>query len=313
MISKQECILMLLNRSMVDCSESIETVSISRASKVQLAKSKSPSNSIVAQYARRPSAFRTHSLHRYFHFLENEKKTPKKRIVPHYVGGVLEVSFPRKKGFASSMLQIYKPWVVKFEVKEENCIAFDDFLRSSNCPQHLTMAYIRSVRRYTNPESRVDQIGKKQSGDGEMDSETEDFLRLTGLHQPDDTSGDISFSYDYGLEYDWSVEVKSEVSTMWTILTYVVLTLRYKLQNGSTWLQNAISKQEEENISCCDNLQLPTKSDGSYYELDDLKPYKDQYESVMKFLLNLKQWMTSDSCIMRPQPLRTMIIGSGTL
>ena len=213
MISKQECILMLLNRSMVDCSESIETVSISRASKVKLTTSKSPSNSIVAQYARRPVAFHTYSLHRYFHHLENEKKNPRKLVVPHYVGGVLEVTFPLKKGFASSMLQIYKPWMGRFEVNEENCVAFDNFLRSDSCPEHLTMAYVRSVRRYTNPESRVDQIGKKQSCNGEMDSETEDFLRLTGLHKPDDASGDCSFEYEYGLEYDWSVEVKPDVST----------------------------------------------------------------------------------------------------
>ena len=74
------------------------------------------------------------------------------------------------------------------------------------------MAYVRSIRRYTNPESRVDQVGKKTSCDGDIDSETEDYLRLTGMHRPDDGEGDHSFPYDFGVQYDWSVKKTEKVS-----------------------------------------------------------------------------------------------------
>ena len=132
MISKQECILMLLRRSMIDCSESIERVSISRSSRVKMSKSKSSGKGIVARYACRGEELRHYSLHRYFHHIENEVKNSRKLVVPHYVGGIMEVSFPIKKGFATSMLQIYKPWRGKFDVREETAPNWKTFCIPGN-------------------------------------------------------------------------------------------------------------------------------------------------------------------------------------
>ena len=147
----------------------------------------------------------------------------------------MEISIPLTKEFASSMLQIYKPWKEKFVVCEDNCEDFEAFVHSDQCPEHLTMSYVRSMRRYTNPENRRDQIGKKSLSDAGMDSETEDFLTLTGMHRPENST-DGSPHFDYGIQYDWSVERNNKVSPYKYVLSAFTISHIFALVTRRTYV-----------------------------------------------------------------------------
>ena len=72
---------------MVICSETIETVSLSGASRLQLEPNFS-NNTFFAKYKNRVGNENL-SLHQYFHYIKNDtqRSSSQKEIVPHYVGG----------------------------------------------------------------------------------------------------------------------------------------------------------------------------------------------------------------------------------
>ena len=212
MISKQECVCLLLNRSLVGCSESIENISISKASRVTLQKSTESSSGHLQKYATRPPQFEEYSFHSYFHYLENEKKKLNKRVVPHYVGGYMNMTFPMKKEYATSMFQIYKPWREPIEVSPANCEAFDAFIHSHHCPKHLRMSYIRSIRKYTNPESSRESVSSNHPHNQTTDNATQEFIDLMSKHDINGTGNECDYNFDFGVGHDWTQSVDPNVS-----------------------------------------------------------------------------------------------------
>ena len=312
MISKQECICLLLGNSLVSCSEIIDTVSISRSSRITLKKCTMSGANVLQKYAKRHAAFESYSLHSYFHYLENKQKKLKKLVVPHYVGGNMNMTFPMRKEYATSMLQIYKPWREPIQISQENCTLFDSFVHSNSCPKYLSMLSIRSIRKYTSPDSVKEPVSSSVPRHLPTNPELQEYIDLMGKHSPNGVDHDCGYNYDLGLEYDWAKPVNTSVSSnRISGQRRVSPNITSQLPNGTTWLCDSISAIEESNASNTNDLMLPTKTDGTFYELEDLKPYRDQYKAVMKILAHLKKWIEGTPQEINSKPLRTMLIGSG--
>ena len=83
----------------------------------------------------------------------------------------------------------------------------------------------------------------------------------------------------------------------------------WKLPKGCTWLNNEIELYHSQDETD-DDLCLPRKPDGSFYELEDLKMYGDQYKTVLDIMSYLKRWYEDDTGSVAREPVRYMMVGS---
>ena len=227
MISKQECTYLLLEQSLTECTEFIDSVSVSASTKFTLRKENGNKSNIVENYKKRPSEYDDWCLYEYFLFTRNgalSKNTKKhaaklkdgqKLRVPHFVGGSTTSVFPPTKKFARTMLMLYKPWKTDPTMSDYVDVIreFNGFVESDLCPKRLHISYVRSVERKLDGTKFVEATATEGVYDMHMDEETAEYLNLTGYHFGDEEIADKpKMQYNYGLDYDWSVRHCEEIS-----------------------------------------------------------------------------------------------------
>jgi hypothetical protein len=223
-ISKQECMVLAAGLNLVECTDMIETVSLSGAYKI--GKKSAAMSTIVAQYANRdldgPEG--TMSLDEFF---RNRKRFKTKTIIPHYVGGRSQPIYPVTEGYARSVLIIHKPWhgTDPRDDDEKSYIAeFEAFITSTKCPKTVSITYERVKNRYlektTNIESVAEPIVLRQVP--QDDPETRELLDIVASFQEGCSPHDDMSSYQYerGLNFDWGKK-RFQVSLLWPSLMRV--------------------------------------------------------------------------------------------
>jgi hypothetical protein len=132
---------------LVICSESIYTISLSKATKV-VEKSTQYSTTFVSKYANR-SDHLDKSLHQYFHIIKND--SDKKEFIPHYVGGGGQPTYPISINFESTELIKHVPWHKQNPlpiITETNYIKlFKHFHNSQYCPTSVSISVKRAQNR----------------------------------------------------------------------------------------------------------------------------------------------------------------------
>lgn len=237
------------NLDMTQCSETIETVSLSSSVKVQ--ENKTGSRTVVSKYRFRDTKlYGKLSLMEYYEQVRHKNDTRKdnKTYIPNFVGGSSKPQYPVTEGYARSVLLIYKPWHDKDRLKTTSPWKrlFYEFLQSEQCPQSVRISYDRAKlkteqinnKHYREPTAREwdEEInGELYENDDEEIQNTVNLLST--FHGTMTAEADVGgYKFDRGLEYDWSqhtFEVSSvnQRSRSTFVLTIKILTVFFPPSN----------------------------------------------------------------------------------
>jgi hypothetical protein len=140
--------LELAKLPMVICSETIETVSLSRYTKITDGSS-NQYKTFLSRYKNRTELL-DHSLHEYFHKVKNSATDQKREIVPHYVGGSGQPKFPVTKNYARIELMKHRPCKSALTPPTtENIIEqFKTLLNDPKCPRTVKLSYERAKLKF---------------------------------------------------------------------------------------------------------------------------------------------------------------------
>jgi hypothetical protein len=211
-ISKQEAMCELGKLPMVICSETIETVSLSGASRLQL-EPNIYNNTFFAKYKNRVGNENL-SLHQYFHYIKNDiqRSSSQKEIVPHYVGGSAIPKYPITQSYATIELLKHKPWNISNQPSNsENVIEeFEFFLKSEQCPLSVKLNYERAkvtsdLLKRGIAETIAEEVESSAPYDGINDPDTIDILNTTeNMAETTNTLENLENSgLNIGRNYDW--------------------------------------------------------------------------------------------------------------
>jgi hypothetical protein len=209
---------------MVICSESIETVSLSGALRCRENQGRIENSSILNKYNARDEHIEM-SLHDYFKTTKNKniKSKTTKEIIPHYVGGSGQPTFPVTRKYARATLLVHYPWSKDNPLPhdDEYTTLFQKFLESDNCPPSVLIPYERVKQRY---EKGLEHRPEPFSPDQEESSPTEhvtdqDTLDMLAISETMVDNTDLfeqldELGLDYGKERNW----KTRIYTVTTIL-----------------------------------------------------------------------------------------------
>lgn len=200
---------------LVICSESIDTISLSGMVKVKNAESCNY-KTLLAKYNTRTTHL-DKSLHQFYHIIKNSHKPTKtkKEVVPHYVGGGGQPTYPVSKKYARVEMLKHIPWskdVPLPEMNDDNILhLFEEFRKSPNCPSSVNISLERIKNRiemrkkgYTEPIS--EEIEESQYLDSDIDDEIRDLVNLANnlMEQTNMFESLEQAGFDIGKNYDWS-------------------------------------------------------------------------------------------------------------
>ena len=110
LISKQEAMVLLGDMPLTACNESIESVSISRSSRLRKTEDKSTDKTFVTKYMKRPDQFEDTNMADYYHYVKNTKKDGNTYFIANFVGINGTPRFPVTESYARHTLVVYQPW-----------------------------------------------------------------------------------------------------------------------------------------------------------------------------------------------------------
>jgi len=206
-MSKQECMVELAQLSLVLCSESFETVSLSGSYRL----TSDTHRDLITRYRKLAAANPSMSLH---DFVTNvlKKKKSEKPIIPHYVGANGQPKYPPTKEYARSILLVHKPWASDSPpyLQDTQWIEeFKSFVTSPDCPRSVALEYARVKERYLSKRSE-ETVATEECYDANthasMDDVTRDILNIVTNHSK---TSDPFFSlndhrFNRGFNYNWS-------------------------------------------------------------------------------------------------------------
>ena len=107
-VSKQECMVLLTEITLVQCSENINTINISNSKMLKQTINKSDNMSVISIVEKNEN---DHSFAQFLHEnLLTTDKDGKETVIPHYVGLNCRPTYPITIDYARSTLIINKPW-----------------------------------------------------------------------------------------------------------------------------------------------------------------------------------------------------------
>ena len=225
LISKQEAVVLLGGLDLFDCTDTIESVSISNSKVVRSGKTETKKDNdtttFVARYKTRPSSLESLSLYEYFHHTKNGEdkrgKGNKKTVIPNFVGVNGTPRFPVTESYARHVLVAYKPWRVY--PKDVDWISeFDRFINCNRCPSSARMNYCRVMRRYYDNMTHYEpKSHTPDHSSNPISDEDKILVELLGLGGSDDMDYDTTLlrTLNRGFSYEWDkaaeVRERSEV------------------------------------------------------------------------------------------------------
>ena len=207
-ISRQECMLLLSDLPLVQCTETIESVSINNSKCIS--NGSKTDTRLVTCYAKRPTHWESMSLKDYFLTIKNAEWHPgcdRKYIVPSFCGFSGQPCFPVTEAYARHTLIVNRPWRC-YPTKLNWISEFNKFINSTDCPQSCKLAYNRVLQRFyhnlTHHEPKNKEVDHSKN---KMSEEDNEMALLAGLSAPameeDDFETMLLKRMDKGLEYKW--------------------------------------------------------------------------------------------------------------
>ena len=218
-LSKQEAVCQLTGLFLWDCSERIETVSLS--GNTRLGTELAGKKTFLAEYANRDyDLYKNMSLDQYFHHTSNSPSTMKKIKIPINSGARCEAVFPATAAYARGVMLIYSPWHGTFHLDGNNDLLLEKFnafvADKTKCPESVSVAYERACisKGMIDPTLKGTHV-IYDNFTVPPDQDTVDLVDLAGTlyKNMDDELDTCGMKYDYGKDYDWS-ERSIEVSYM---------------------------------------------------------------------------------------------------
>jgi hypothetical protein len=299
MISKQEGMVHLAGLDLHLCSETIQTVSISGSYRLTEDAHVSKANCIMKRYASRKFNFDM-NFDDYYDSLKNTVKDAK-LVIPHYVGAKSLPMYPPTKDYARSVLLLYKPWVGIFLEEGRNFVEeFNQFILLPTCPNKVKIPFHRMRQRVLTKSVHKEPISQVQAVDYaqfsvDISEDTQDAVDIAATFPVgcgDDEDTLLEFQFDKGLNYDWSTPTIPVPP------------------KASEWLENTLQDHETSTFLVEENeLGLPLRHDGSFYELDSLE--EDQKDIIAHCLKHVKNWVenVADDGTSSLEPLRLTVKG----
>ncbi len=226
-ITQQEAMCEIGKLPLVICSESMDTISLSGMVKVKNAESCNY-KTLLAKYNTRTTHL-DKSLHQFYHVIKNSHKhtNTKKELVPHYVGGGGQPTYPVSKKYAQVEMLKHIPWskdVSLPEMNDDNILdLFEDFRKSPNCPSSVNISLERiknriEMRKKGCTEPIAEEIEESQCLDSDVDDEIRDFLNLVNslMEQTNMFESIEQAGFDIGKNYGWSKRFKKVSNSTFT-------------------------------------------------------------------------------------------------
>ena len=171
-IPKQECMVELDKLPLVLCTETIESISLSGSYKL----SSDTHQGLVSRYRKIAAAKQPEtSLNDLFN---QENRNTSKTVIPHWIGGRGQPTYPVTKDYARMTLLVHRPWKASTPPrlsKEQWIQEFNQFLVDPECPQSVKIAYTRVRER---------KIKKRQCEPTAEDEECYDHSAAKQLFAP---------------------------------------------------------------------------------------------------------------------------------
>jgi hypothetical protein len=215
MISKQEAMVLITELDLVNCSETIEAISISKSKCLRKAENKGAklkTSKLIDNYPKRDSSFEAESLEEFYIRTNNSglKSTDKFRI-PHFVGVNGKPVFPMSYGYAKQILIAHKPWRA-FPTGENPIQEATDFLNSQACPESVRVPFMRAVNRHATKMKYYEPKASESNGEPAT-GEDVDTMMLFGLKGDEIIGHDqqIIDNIDRGKDFNWGIEPKVSV------------------------------------------------------------------------------------------------------
>jgi len=212
-ITKQEAMCQLGGLSLVMCSDTIETVSLSGEVKLRV-QGEIHTDTFLSTYCNRKECPEM-SLDQYYYYKKGDKTTgdEKKKFVAHYVGGASVPRYPITPGYARSVLLIHKPWsnLDRIPTDDDYITLFNEFIVSPQCPLSVKVSFERAKLREQDrirgrQETVTEEIENSAPTEHLQDTELDDAIALTSALA--DTMDIFDYlggqEMDLGVCYDWS-------------------------------------------------------------------------------------------------------------
>ena len=281
-ISKQECLVLLLDLDLVKCSDTFELIGIGDKMALKITgNSKQKKRYSTETYSKRPQCDWKLSLHSHFHKTKAQYIKDKRArwIIPHYTGANIMPVYPPTKHYVKSMLKIHQPWIGNFAFSDKNWEhQFDNLINSKSCSSFLSSGFTRAMSRFLDSRCYIECTAKEGILNTDVDEYMQEFFALTSRSMEIDED-EYCFAFEYGIQdFDWSQKLQIQRETE---------------MPGSSWLMKEIEKSE---TLTKHDLELPMRNgpDGKscHYELANL--HKDQADIAAYVLHNIKLWMEHD-------------------
>jgi hypothetical protein len=219
-LSKQEAVCQLTGLSLWDCSERMETVSLS--GNTRLGTEFAGKKTFLAKYANRDyDLYKNMSLNQYFDHTYNNLSTKngdKNIKIPIYSGARCEAVFPATAAYARGVMLIYSPWHGTFNLDGNNAVLLETFnafvADKTKCPESVSVAYERARISYGMKEPTTKGIDVVYDNfTVSPDQDMADLVDLAStLYKNMEEEIDVhGMKYDYGNDFNWS-EREIEVS-----------------------------------------------------------------------------------------------------
>jgi hypothetical protein len=161
----------------------MDIISLSKA--VRLKNNASYSTTFISRYTNRTDHL-DKSLHQYFHIVKNNSSDePKKKFIPHYVGGGGQPSYPISIIFARTEMIKHIPWHKNNPLPATLTLAnyiklFNNFKESRYCPASVPIAIERAQNRVQNYQKGIKEpISEETIESQPLDNDTQDLLKTS--------------------------------------------------------------------------------------------------------------------------------------
>ena len=297
MISKQEAMVLAGQLKLIDCSESINTVSISGYYKLR---EKGVCNTLLRAYCHRPNTLSHLTFHQFFHHTKNNTTSPHLsncKYIPHYVGASSQPVYPPSQNYAKSIILLHTPWIRRFDTNQDFVSIFSHLIEIRQLPDFVLIPFCRvkaraekhfQTKEPTNTYEEPININLSS-----VPQDLQDVIQLANLLPSNATTDVVSdeLNFDYGKNTDWSIQHYTPCDA-------------YK---ATTFLFKAITRMEEIQTT---QLLLPTKTNGDKYTIDTLT---EAQQDILAYVLDhLQRWVMSPTCPnIHFSPLQLTICGQG--
>ena len=154
--------------------------------------------------------YHNHSLHEYL--MERKKKD----TVPHYVGGCYQPRVQTNSitkeweptpAYARSIVIIHKPWHGDFFKEKHDWVTEFHELVKNRLPDSVLIPYYRMIQRKKDKMEHYEATDEGPTTNKKAsDKDVSDMMDLLGKNfvDPDDAAMEFDFTFDKGLDFDWS-------------------------------------------------------------------------------------------------------------